>query len=468
MERLSALDAEFLHVEDGIAHMHLAGACVFEGPIPEYGDVEQLLRSKLHLIPRYRQRVRSVPLELGRPVWVDDPHFDLGFHLRHAALPAPGDAAALDSLMGRVMSLPLDRERPLWEVWFVEGLAQDRWALLFKVHHCMIDGIAGVQLLTVLLDLTREVEPVEEVAWEPEPEPSGAAKVLDAWSGLASDVAELGKGLPRALTNPVGTARTVGTTVGGLARYLRGLAAGEPHSLSGSIGPHRAWSHSEVSLAEVKEVRAAFGGTVNDVVLAVVAAGYRELLLWRGDDADRAEVTSMVPVSTRREDARGVPDNRVSMVLCELPVHLADPLERLRSVQEQMGEAKASHEADAGEVVTQAVDLAPPMVVGPLSRLIIRALRRRPQRLIDTVTTNVPGPQFPLYCLGREMVSYLPYVPIYHGVRVGTAILSYNGKLAFGVTGDRTSVPDVHVMAGAFPAALDELRELAATRGRAR
>ena len=186
MDRLRTLDAEFLHIEDGIAHMHIAGGCVFADPPPTYDEVVGLIAGKLHQIPRYRQRVRSVPLELGRPVWADDPHFDIHYHVRRTALPAPGGEAEFDHLMGRLMSQPLDRARPLWEAWLVEGLEGDRWAMIFKVHHCMVDGIAGVELLTVLLDVEPDAEVHDPQPWSPQPEPNGLAKVIDAWTGLAA------------------------------------------------------------------------------------------------------------------------------------------------------------------------------------------------------------------------------------------------------------------------------------------
>jgi diacylglycerol O-acyltransferase / wax synthase len=464
MDRLSTLDAEFLHLEDGIAHMHIAGACIFSDPPPTYEEVAHLIESKFHLIPRYRQRVRSVPFELGRPIWVDDPHFDLQYHLRHTALPGDGDDATFNRLMGRLMSQPLDRERPLWETWLVEGLADGHWALVFKVHHCMVDGIAGVQLLGALLDLEPEPEPTEPLPWEAEPEPPGAVKVLDAWGGFVSDTVETVRDLPRVVTQPSRAARTVVETASGLARYVTGFTGNEPLSLAGSIGPHRTWASSKAELADVKRIRQAFGGTVNDVVLAAVSGGYRELLRSRGENPDDAVVTTMVPVSTRHDDGRGVPDNRVSMLLYELPVDIADPVERLTLVSEQMSQLKHSHMAEAGERVTRMGDLVPPMVIGAVTRVAIRAVHRLPQRAINTVTTNVPGPQFPLYCLGREMLEYRPYVPISHGVRVGTAILSYNGALSFGVTGDQATASDVAVLADAIPATIDELLTRAAGR----
>jgi diacylglycerol O-acyltransferase / wax synthase len=461
MDRMSTLDAEFLHLEDHASHMHIAGVCTFAGDPPRLEELRDLVASKLHLIPRYRQRVQPVPLDLGRPVWVDDQHFHLDYHLRHTALPAPGDDAELHRLMGRLMSQPLDLDRPLWEAWLVEGLSEDRWALVFKLHHCMVDGIAGVGLLTVLLDLEPDASRPEPEPWEPAPSPSAPALVLDAWSGLAADTWSLLGRVPDALRDPRGTLRHAGQLSQGMVRMLRHLTMTGHSSIEGGIGPHRVWSHSSVPFAHVRDIRQTLGGTVNDVVLAAVSGGYRELLQHRGDDPATTEVRSLVPVSVRGADADGVPDNRVSALFLDLPVDLADPVQRLVEVQRRMGALKGSHIAEAAELVTHVGDLAPPTVVAAVTRAGLRTQHLMTQRSITTVTTNVPGPQFPLYCLGREMLEYLPYVPISHGVRVGTAILSYNGRLAFGVTGDLDHAADIDVLARGIVRGITDLRDAA-------
>ena len=462
MDRLSPLDAEFLHLEDSVAHMHIAGLSVFAGPEPTLDDLTGLLEAKVHLIPGYRRRVRPVSFELGRPIWVDDPDFDLTNHLHDRVLPEPGDDAALSRLMGELMSQPLDRDRPLWETTLVRGLEGDRWALIFKIHHCMVDGISGVGLLAVLLDLEPDVALPEPEPWEPEPEPSAVARVVDAWSGLAGDALALAGQLPRTLRDPLGSVRSLTHTGEGLVDWGRHLGATDPLSIEGQIGPDRSWAHSSASLDEVKAIGKALGGTVNDVVLAVVCGGYRALLASRGEDPDTAVVRTLVPVSVRGENAQGVFDNRVSGILFELPVHLGDPVDRLGRVCEGMTELKGSHMAEAGEALTTLGALAPPMLMGTASRLGARLMQRLPQRSVNTVTTNVPGPQFPLFCLGREMLEYRPFVPISHGVRVGTAILSYNGRLAFGVTGDLATAPDVGLLADATAAGVDELAAVVA------
>jgi diacylglycerol O-acyltransferase len=343
----------------------------------------------------------------------------------------------------------------------VEGLEHGRWALVFKVHHCMVDGIAGVGLLGVLLDPEPDTAPTAAPPWTPRPEPQGPAKVLDAWGGLLGDAAAAARRLVGAIVRPGEAIHAMSAHARGLVRFAARLGATPPRSIEGTIGPHRAWAHASAALGDVRTIRDALGGTVNDVVLAAISGGYRDLLLSRGEDADHAVVRSLVPVSTRHEDGRGVPDNRVSALLYDLPVHIAGDVERLARVREEMKDLKVSHMAEAGELVTSVGDLAPPMVVGPLSRFAVRAMQRLPQRSVNTVTTNVPGPQFPLYCVGREMLEYRPFVPISHGVRVSTAILSYNGRLYFGITGDRDTAADVGVLAAAVPEHIDRLRRRA-------
>jgi diacylglycerol O-acyltransferase / wax synthase len=464
VERLNALDTEFLHLEDDVAHMHIAGLTLFDGPPPRIDDLVGLVGAKLHLIPRYRQRVRFVPLELGRPVWEDDTHFNLAYHVCHAALPPPGDDAALCRLMARLMSQALDRSRPLWEMWLVDGLADGRWALITKVHHCMVDGIAGVELLTLLLGVERDAPLPEPEPWTASPRPSGPTLVIDAARGLAGDLGALALRVPGVIRDPTPTIRSARRIGAGLVKYGRALTTTPLSSIEGAIGPNRTWAHSSAALDDVRTIRQAFGGTVNDVVIAAVAGGYRALLLARGENPDRAVVRSLVPISTRTDGAHDLLDNRVSALLLELPVHIADPRERLQVVHDQMRELKASPMAETGEAVASASNLAPAFVLGIATRLGMRVVHRLSQHSVNTVTTNIPGPQLPLYCLGCEMLEYYPFVPLSHGLRVSTAVLSYNGRLGFGVTGDFDTVPDVGVVTTAIEAGVAELRDLAAVR----
>jgi len=455
MDRLSSLDAEFLDLEDGVSHMHIAGMSVFDGAPPTEAEVRELLATALDRIPRYRQRVHLVPLGLGRPVWVDDPTFELGYHVRATALAEPTDRALCD-LMGRLMAQELDRTRPLWEVWIVRGLPDDRWALVSKVHHCMVDGVAGVGLLEALLDTEPDTPRRPVTPWDPRPAPSGAQLVLDAWSGLAHDaVGRIGT-IPGLLRNPCRAVRDGVDAATGLARLARQIVPTPATSIDGTIGSQRSWAHASSSLAEVKQIRSAFGGTVNDVVLTAVAGGYRDLLIANGDDVDAAALRTLIPVSVRLADDPAL-DNHVSGILYELPIRVADPVERLHVVRTATAHLKASHMAEAGEAIVSAADLLPPLLVGATSRALMRISRDHPQRSLDTVTTNVPGPQFPLYCLGRRMLEHRPFVPITHGFRTATAILSYDGTLSFGVTGDLRSEDDVAVIAAGITATIDEL-----------
>ena len=462
MDRMNPLDAEFLYLEDGTAHMHIASCAVFEGPEPPYDDLIALFASKLPLVPRYRQRVRFVPMDLGRPVWVDDPHFNLEYHVRHTALPPPGDKAALCRLMGRLMSQELDRDRPLWETWIVGGLAGGRWAAVSKVHHSMVDGVAGVDLVAAVLDLDRE--PTQTAVaddWEAQPEPSGLQLARDAALELVTAPRQLLGGALRAFRAPRRTLERGWTIASGLRRYGSALLPTPRTSLDGTIGPHRRWTFTGASLADVRAIRRAFGGTVNDVVLAAVTSGFRDLIVARGEDPHHVALRTLVPVSVRDETGRGVYDNRVSAIFLDLPVQLEDPLERLRAVHEQMDGLKRSHEPEAGEALTHLAAAVPPTLTARATQLASRLMSHVPQRTMNTVTTNVPGPQFPLYAAGREMLEYLPFVPLGPGVRIGVAILSYNGRLRFGITGDYDTAPDIDVLADGVDGAVKTLLRLA-------
>ncbi|KAA0234269.1 MAG: putative diacylglycerol O-acyltransferase tgs1 [Acidimicrobiales bacterium] len=466
MERMSFLDAEFLAIEDHLAHMHIAGCNIFEGPAPAYDDVLGAVRSALPNLRRYRQRVKDVPLGLGRPVWVDDPHFNLEYHLRHTALPAPGADSDLRALVGRLMSQPLDRQRPLWELWVVEGLEGGRWALMTKVHHCMVDGVSGADLAYAILETERGAGPaigVSEDDWRPSADPAGLALVLDAWAGLVGDSLRVARKIPGTLIHPSRFVAGVRRLADGLAMVGRVEGGGGTHdsSIDGSIGPHRRYDWCTVALDDLKAVKDALGGTVNDVVLAAITRGFRELLLSRGELADGLELRSLVPVSMRPRDEHGGAGNRVSALFVRLPVTVEDPAERLAGLRRQMDEMKESEGAEAGDLVTNAGDFAPPFLMRLATQSVLRIMNRGRVRPFDTVTTNVPGPQIPLYSLGREMIEWLPFVPIAQGMRIGVAILSYNGKVTFGVTGDYDTTPDIAVLVHGIEEGLRELQKLA-------
>lgn len=452
MEQMSALDAAFLDVEDAVSHMHIGSVGIFEGPAPDGPEAARMISGKLHLVPRYRQVVRGVPLGLGRRFWADDPCFDLDYHLRRTGLPAPGGEAELRSLVGRVMSTRLDRSRPLWEMWLAEGLPGGRWALISKIHHCMVDGVAGSDLLAALLDEERAPGGAEAPPWEPRPVPGDLSLAAGALRrGLRSPLTAAG-----ALPAPGDLAVRAREAALGLLRLselLRGTAAS---SLNGPVGPHRRWAWARGRLSEIKEVRAALGGTVNDVVLASIAGGFRALLIARGESTQRV-LRTMVPVSVRSPGEHGEYNNRVSAMFAALPVAEEDPVARLTAVTRQMRDLKQSHEAVAGEVLTSLGGFAPPLLLSLAERLATRL----PQQSVNTVTTNVPGPQRPLYAAGRRMLEAFPYVPLGGHVRVGVAIFSYDGACSFGVTGDWDSAPDVEVLCEGIEASLGELVEIA-------
>ncbi|HEV3128723.1 MAG TPA: wax ester/triacylglycerol synthase family O-acyltransferase [Solirubrobacteraceae bacterium] len=459
MDPLSPQDASFLDVEDEVSHMHIGSVGIFEGPPPGREEVLEAVRSKLHLVPRYRQKVRYPPLHAGPPVWIDDPHFNLGYHVRRTALPSPGGEEELRTLVGRVMSQQLDRSKPLWEMWLAEGLGAGRWALVSKVHHCMVDGVSATDLLTVLLDAEREPKPIVGTRWQPRPEPSAAELLAQPLARRLVTPVSAAAAIGALLRGPRQVAELAVQTVQGTLAMSGVLRQMPPSSLNGPIGPHRRWGWAEAQLSEVKQVRGALGGTVNDVVLAVISRGFRQLLLSRDEDPGRLEVRTLVPVSVRRPGERGTYNNRVSAMFAELPIGVEDPVERLEAVRVQMEGLKRSHEAVAGEVLTSLSGFAPALLLA----LGMRTVLRLPQRSLNTVTTNVPGPQQPLYLVGRRMLEAVPFVPLGGHVRVGVAIFSYDGTLKFGITGDYDTAADIGVLCQGIE---DGIAELLAVAGR--
>jgi diacylglycerol O-acyltransferase / wax synthase len=457
MERLSSQDAAFLHLEDEVNHMHIGSVAVFEGPPPEPALLQEMLRAHLVGVPRYRQRVHFLPLALGRPVWVDDPHFNLDYHVRRTALPEPGGDQELRNLVGRVMSQALDRQRPLWETWVIEGLGDGRWAMLSKVHHCMVDGVASAELLSKMLDSERHPDVPRPPHWHAERQPPGAELAIRALADRATGSVSTVRGV---LGSPQRTVEAARETAHGLLTMAGVLQPPPRSSLNGPIGPNRRWDWAGAELGDVKRVRARLGGTVNDVVLTAIAGGFRELLASRGESTDRP-VRTLVPVSVRSADERDAYNNRVSAIFADLPVGIADPVARLAAVREQMDHLKHSDEAVAGDVLVNLSGFAPAMLLA----VALRTAAQVPQRTVQTVTTNVPGPQRPLYAAARRMLECFPYVPLAGHVRVGVAIFSYDGRLGFGVTGDYDQAPDIGVLCGGIERSIAELVEVAERAG---
>jgi len=447
VDRLSPLDASFLHIEDSVSHMHIASVGIFEGPEPAFEDIVAMIESKLSLVPRYRRVIRHVPLQLGRPVWVDDPHFNIEYHLRHTALPSPGGEAELRKLVGRIMSQPLDRSKPLWEIWVVEGLENGHWAFLSKTHHALVDGVSGTDLLALVMDVSAEPAAPIAVDWKPESAPSGVQLAAQASFDLLRSPYEQMRALRSAVRLPKQALEQTREVVQGLSAMIGLVRRTPPSTLNGPLGPHRRYAWASTSVKDIKAIRKALGGTFNDVVLAAITNGFRDLLLDRGESVDRV-VRTLVPVSVRPRDDRGraVGDgtlqNKVSAMFAELPVSIADAAERLHAISQQMEGLKESKQALAGEALTSMSGFAPPMLLA----LGMRVATRLPQRNVNTVTTNVPGPQIPLYVCGRRMLKAFPYVPLGGQMRVGIAIFSYNGEVNFGVTGDFDTTPDLDVL----------------------
>jgi WS/DGAT/MGAT family acyltransferase len=445
MDRLNPLDALFVDAEDEDRHtsMAIASIAVFEGPPPSHEDVLASLAGRLPLVPRYRQKLRTVPLRLGRPVWVDDPNFDLRYHVRRTALPAPGGDKQLSQLMARVMAQRLDRDYPLWEYWVVEGLAEGRWGLISKLHHCMVDGISGTDLYRVIFDLSPEQPPPIPDDRKAAAEPSAlwltAQSALDIVMLPVREAAALGGGL----VHPRRALQQATDTVRAIAKFAPSLRPATGSSLSGHIGQQRRYLWARASLDEVKTIKRELGGTVNDVVLAAISGGFRELLLARGEHPEPHMVPSLVPVSVRAPGEESIYENRVSAIVAYLPVHVADPVERLHAVRAELSALKASKEAMLGEQLVSLGRYSPFPVISRGVRLAFGL----PQREIVTVTTNVPGPQQPLYGMGRRLLEIVPYVPIATTVRVGVSIFTYCGNVTFGITGDFAANPDLDILA---------------------
>lgn len=460
METMSALDASFLHVEDAVSHMHMGSVGIFEGPAPPQDAVLAAVEGKLHVVPRYRQRVRFPPLALARPIWVDDSHFHLDYHVRRTALPAPGGDEELRNLVGRVMAQKLDRSKPLWEMWIAEGFGDGRWALVSKLHHCMADGVSGTDLLSVVFDVERRSPPVEIPPWAPAPQPSTPRIVGSALAHRATrtpyEAARSVWATARGPARAAGRAAEITRAVTSLRTLLRPPAG---TSLNGPIGPHRRWAWARGRLADVKAIRTEYGGTVNDVVLAVITRGFRDLLVGRGEPVEDRVVRTMVPVSVRMPAEHGTYNNKVSVMFADLPVRIADPVERLATVRVQMQDLKESHQAVAGSTLTSLGGFAPAMLLA----LAGRVATRTPQHSVNTVTTNVPGPQHAIYLAGQRMLEFFPFVPLGGHVRIGVAIVSYDGALNFGVTGDYETAPDLQVLCDGIDAGIAELLPQAAT-----
>jgi WS/DGAT/MGAT family acyltransferase len=459
-DRLTGLDTSFLHLEDDSAHMHVAAVMTFEGAPPEHEDVVEGIRSRLHLVPRYRQKLAFVPLGQGRPRWVDDPHFNLNYHVRHTALPEPGTEDQLKRLAGRVFSQRLDRDKPLWEMWVVEGLdGGDRFAVLSKTHHALVDGVSGIDIMSILFDTKAEPDaqpPAEEKRWLPAPTPSRAQLLAEALFERATVPAEIARGA-RALVR--GPRRIAGAAVGsaaGVGSMVRaGLRPAPKTPYNERIGPHRRFTWVRMQLSDVKAIKNSLGGTVNDVMLATVAGALGRHLRRRGVDVAGLELKAMVPVSVRSEEARGALGNQVAAMMAPLPVGLDDAVERMERISDSMAHLKSGGQAVGAQVLTELTGFAPPNIMSQAARVVAR------QRMFNLVVTNVPGPQFALYMMGRKLEGLFPMVPLAPNQALGIAIMSYNGTINFGLVGDFDLMSDLDELADDLHASLAQLADAA-------
>lgn len=451
-ERLSAVDASFLYAESPVSHMHVGSLTIFENVGLTESELNAHIESRLHFVPRFRKKLAWVPAALGLPAWVDDPHFDLRFHVRYTGLPRPGGEREALQLMGRVMSRPLDRQRPLWELWVFE-LPDNRLALVHKTHHCLIDGISGVDLGTVMLDLTRDPPRSDPPPpWTPRKGPGRERLYLDA----IVDRYTKPSGLLRVVESAVKPSRTAISraaelTRGVVARRVR-FAPATISSLSEPIGPHRRFDVVRIPLDAVKEVKNRFDCTVNDVVLALVTGGLRKLLLGRGEYLEGIVLQATLPLSVRDPSERMAYGNTVSMVTAELPVGDANPVRRIEFVRSRMAGLTKSKEAVGADFWVKLSEYASPTILGLAGRAA--ALPSKP---VHAIVANVPGPQTPLFLLGGQMLEAFPCIPIAGATPLGVAVLSYNGQLGFGLSADWDVVPDLEVVARGVEEALKEL-----------
>ena len=443
-DRLSALDSTFLHLEDdSTAHMHVASVMVFEGKAPTPQELVEHILSRLHLVPRYRQRLAYVPLGQGRPVWTDDPHFNPRYHIRHTALPRPADDAALKQLAGRLFSQRLDRSKPLWEIWLVQRMAGERFALIAKTHHALVDGISGVDITTVLFDASPE--PIDTgrppVPWTARPLPGPAKLLGEALLERTTVPGEMTRGARALLRAPRRAAAQLKDGLVGIgATALAGINAPAPPSpFNVDIGPHRRYTFHDGDLAQFKAIKNALGGTLNDVVLASVSLALGRYLRAQGEDTEGLVLKAMVPVSVRADsDRKSRPPalgNQVAAMWAPLPVGVEDPADCLRQISVEMESLKESGQAVGAQALVNLAGFAPPTILSQAARLQAR------QRFFNLVVTNVPGPQFPLYLLGHRLQVLYPVVPLARRQALGIAVMSYDGHLGFGLLADYDALP---------------------------
>lgn len=456
-DRLSPLDVSFLHMETPSTAMHVGGVAIFELPADgfDYDRLVELIQQRIGLVPRYRQKVRWIPGRIANPVWVDDPDFDVTYHVRRSALPKPGTDAQLRDLVGRLQSRQLDRQRPLWEIYLVEGLSDGRVAIVTKTHHAMVDGRSALDIGTVILDLESTPREVPDDEWVPAKEPHALGLVLGAVTGYLAKPTGALDTVRTAVVDVRATAEKISAVTSGLFASARSMAHQAPASpLNVPIGQQRRFGMAETDLDDYKRIRKAHGGTINDVVLATVSGALRSWLMTRGEDVTATTVIrAMVPVSVRTDNQKGELGNRVSSYFVDLPVGEPSPVMRLHQVSYAMRAHKESGAAVGADALVQLSGFAPPTITA----LGARTASSLTRRLFNLVVTNVPGPQFPLYAAGARMLSMYPVVPLAKNQAISIGLMSYNGGVFYGLNCDRDALPDVDVFAACIVDALAEL-----------
>jgi WS/DGAT/MGAT family acyltransferase len=461
-DRLSPLDVSFLYFEEPTTPMHVGGVAVFEAPKQGF-DLDRLvalISQRIAFVPRYRQRIKWVPGRLANPVWVDDTDFDITYHVRRSALPRPGSDAQLRELVARVQSRRLDRSRPLWEMYLVEGLTDDRFAIITKTHHAMVDGVAAVDIGQVILDTSPEPRDRPTDTWRPAPEPSWVELVAGAVAENVRRPAHAVDTVRGGVQEVVHTAGKVVGAAGGLLAAATSAARAAPGSpLNAVIGEQRRYATASLDLDDHRRIRKAHGGTVNDVVLATVAGALRAWLLTRGEKvATSTTVRALVPVSVRPAEGEGngpATGNRVSSYLVDLPVGEPNAVMRLHQVSYRMQAHKETGQAVGAEALAGLAGFAPPT----LHSLGARVASGLSKRWFNLVVTNVPGPQQPLYAGDARMLAAYPVVPLAKGQALSIGLTSYDGRVFYGLNADRDAMPDVDVLAQCLEDALAELLE---------
>ena len=454
-DRLTPLDASFLHLEDADQPMHVGAVMIFEGDAPRYDDFVEHVGNRLSMVPRYRQHLATVPLGQGRPKWVDDQDFDLRFHVRSTALPRPGAEAELKTLAARILASNLNREKPLWEMWLVEGLQGGRFAIISKTHHALVDGVSGMDVLSVLFAPEDESQAEESRHWDPQPAPGGLQMLAEALAERITQPTELVRPVWALLRRPRQVAqKAFELAVGAGALAWAGLspAPRTPYNAR-LVGPNRRFTWVRGNLDDVKAIKKELGGTVNDVILTVVARALRQHLESRGEDIEGLTIKAFVPVSMRTDDDRGSESvgNKVGGIIVPLPIGCSDPTQCLGQISEAMGGLKKSGQPVGAQALTELTGFAPPNLIDQAVRLPI------PQRFVNLVVTNVPGPQFELNMGDRTLLDIFPVVPLGNNMNLGVAIVSYNGTIDIGLNGDFDALHDLDDLGEMFAGALAEL-----------